>query len=1039
MSTPLHKACAGNKPGHLSAVKQLLKGAADVHALNKWRETPLLTAANHGQAAAVEALLDSGADPCRCTDTGWSPLSIAAYKGHDDVVELLLEKDAPTEEADPTLSALLQAATKGLPNTVELLLRHGADHTVTTKKGDTALSILVEQNLIDAAVEMVTEYKASVPRCSRDRKKVQRARLLINLRIKQQKEGGEYSKYDDDSDQDDSDEGSGSALALHDSTGSPNGSTGSKKKKKKKGKNSLGLEQKAKAAEEALLLELEQEDAKAQKEEATATSKRNKKKKKKDRDRQQKLEQETLRKEKEEKETLERDNQRRVKEEKERKVRDAKAKEQRELEMKEAGERQKKAAARQKENEEKEKKRLGQEKREQEKREKERQDREQRDAEKLEQDRLDGEKLAKERAAQQKALAKKQEVNSSTSQTTSKRGWETPNVGGTAESNSSNESSLPLQTGNGVVKVTVEDQLENMANGVVGFLGFDSVSNNAANDTPGSMVTDVSTETMDQTVPVTKPQQHVEPAPLSLFRQDKVSELLRRSSSEHPLASIGSHVVQTVLYKWIVRASYNSVPFLDPLIPSWTDKDMLVGFLQRQFILESVVNGIAPNIEMMKEAGSVFADLCTSLANEVVKYRKQFVEAYPNDFSDLTLSMTASEIVATNGSRVVAIDWNGRSKVYVPTAAFQHIRSRYIGPSKSLLSSVFALVKRYETMRMILHKTELDCHLSASTLTALARELKVRTELWANPLSVFDNNHFCGLFADIDTLFGGFSPFIEQNNAVQMFLEKEGGSVALLPSLDSTTASRFTQRVVNILEATEGKGVPVSFVIFLPMQAFGNLSTSPVAEDLELLDPRLLQPRQTFIRHFELLRPGQHSFQHGDAAGESKTKTCNTGSIMLILQNDSGRAHFPVNEQSITNIVRSMSVNNFMSGNDCVGSSAPAPTFQSFGAANVSNSNSIPSSPIAAQQSLSSFDAVGDIGNARSNNGARRGRFFDLVDDGDDDFANAEAMVSGMLSSLDISMFQDNTSEEVDIEAISLMGFGNPNDVNSSRQTGRFG
>merc|ERR1712127_119142 len=137
--------------------------------------------------------------------------------------KLLLEEGAPTEEADPTLSALLQAATKGLPDTVELLLRHGADHTVTTKKGDTALSILVEQNLIDAAVEMVTEYKASVPRCSRDRKKVQRARLLINLRVKQQqREGlinGHMDSDDDDSEQDESDDGSKSA--LHASNESP--------------------------------------------------------------------------------------------------------------------------------------------------------------------------------------------------------------------------------------------------------------------------------------------------------------------------------------------------------------------------------------------------------------------------------------------------------------------------------------------------------------------------------------------------------------------------------------------------------------------------------------------------------------------------------------------------------------------------------------------------------------------------------------------------------------------------------------------------
>merc|ERR1712032_332888 len=231
-STPLHKACAGSKPGHLEAVKLLLESHADVHALNKWRETPLLTAANHGQGTAVEQLLLAGADPCKCTDTGWSPLSIAAYKGHDEVVKLLLEEGAPTEEADPTLSALLQAATKGLPDTVELLLRYGADHTVTTKKGDTALSIFVEQNLIDAAVEMVTEYKASVPRCSRDRKKVQRARLLINLRVKrQQKEGllsGDFNS-DDDSDQDESDFCDDvSNYALHDFNGSSKAATPSR-------------------------------------------------------------------------------------------------------------------------------------------------------------------------------------------------------------------------------------------------------------------------------------------------------------------------------------------------------------------------------------------------------------------------------------------------------------------------------------------------------------------------------------------------------------------------------------------------------------------------------------------------------------------------------------------------------------------------------------------------------------------------------------------------------------------------------------------
>jgi len=55
---------------------------------------------------------------------------------------------------------------------------------------------------------MVTEYKASVPRCSRDRKKVQRTRVLINLRVKRQQKEGLLSgdlNSDNDSDQDESD------------------------------------------------------------------------------------------------------------------------------------------------------------------------------------------------------------------------------------------------------------------------------------------------------------------------------------------------------------------------------------------------------------------------------------------------------------------------------------------------------------------------------------------------------------------------------------------------------------------------------------------------------------------------------------------------------------------------------------------------------------------------------------------------------------------------------------------------------------------
>ena len=53
---------------------------------------------------------------------------------------------------------------------------------------------------------------------------------------------------------------------------------------------------------------------------------------------------------------------------------------------------------------------------------------------------------------------------------------------------------------------------------------------------------------------------------------------------------------------------------------------------------------------------------------------------------------------------------------------------------------------------------------------------------------------------------------------------------------------------------------------------------------------------------------------------------------------------------------------------------------------------------------------------------SRLGRVVDLVDDGDDDFNE----VSKMVNELSVSMFQNNPSQDVDIEAISLgfLGIG---------------
>ena len=66
--------------GSMQVLELLLEKGADGNACNKWRETPLLIAANNGHKAAVEALLKHGADPSLCSEAGWSALTFAAHK-----------------------------------------------------------------------------------------------------------------------------------------------------------------------------------------------------------------------------------------------------------------------------------------------------------------------------------------------------------------------------------------------------------------------------------------------------------------------------------------------------------------------------------------------------------------------------------------------------------------------------------------------------------------------------------------------------------------------------------------------------------------------------------------------------------------------------------------------------------------------------------------------------------------------------------------------------------------------------------------------
>lgn len=1012
-----------------------MNGGADVHALNKWRETPLLTAANHGQSGAVDALLQNGADPCKCTDTGWSPLSIAAYKGHDEVVRLLLEEGAPTEEDDPTLSALLQAATKGLSGTVELLLRHGADHTVTTKKGDTALSILVEQNLIDAAVEMVTGYNASIPRCSRDRKKVQRARLLINLRMKQlEREGrnageGSTDEEETDEEQDSSKQAQHCQDDMTEFSAAAPVSKSAKKRKKKKS-NRVSAEEKARAAEEALLLELEQEESKAEKHKANANSKRKKKKERKAKEREQKLKEENARREQQEQENRERVRIRKEKEDQERKERELQlrhAREQQEREKKKKMEQEVFLAAEHKE------------------REKERQKREQRV------------KLTAEQAVDDSTSngfhGKVDKASTSTRQR--------PTSIRSGKGNGASPSpkiAQPVTTGNRRWETTKKTKSPSRA---VALLTHTNPLEHtpASNTTLKSVLTPRSvwkseqphfsppppgdtnpsankadpivTSLEDTSTCSPLASEEVEHPAIALFRRDKVAELLARCSQA--LAMPDDTMLKRIFYRWSVRATHDSSPTLDSVIPSWTDTHRVVAFFQRQLIAESRrTSSLSASMEALKETGSLIAMYCQSIAAEVDNFRCRIEKHLPKDWTDSALGMTATNGPMGRNGAMVTVSWANRAQVFISAETFGALRERHVGAPSRFLAACFMAKLWYDTRRLILGGTTMDFRLSPRSKQCLSVVAGVSAELWSDPFNSENGNVFWGTSESVDSLFGGQKPFGKDQLGGEEVLAKHGGSLSVLLPMDANVASSYVQRMTDILKKTQRTNVPVTFFVVAHADCFHDLPTGLSLDDLRRLDPRLADGCQGFVSCSQLLQGGNHTFGQGDEMGVEVI--CNTTSLFVVLQNDAGRTDVDTSQSTIANIIGSLSFQ----------SQVEDPMVTSLGISNDSNGTplathgsyfeSLP--PISPDPHRIVRAEIGAIGGAPlshpfspssdsvSRVSRNRGRLFDLVDNGEEDDVD---LVSGMLNNLDVGLFQNNNvGSDVDIEAISLMGIGGP-------------
>ena len=585
---------------------------------------------------------------------------------------------------------------------------------------------------------------------------------------------------------------------------------------------------------------------------------------------------------------------------------------------------------------------------------------------------------------------------------------------------------------------SVDDQLANMANDVLGFLDFDPQPappqqssyqeyRGGYSSRPNSAITPpVSAPAAPQIPSVASagathsslfmPPMSIELPSVSTFRLEKLNELFRRcsdarSSPNNPLRVIDEHTLRVVIYRWIIRASHGVESFLDPVIPSWEDEEFLKAFLQRQFISESrrsiddtryKVN--VPSIEVLRDAGAAMSELCLSLAKEVSLFRSKCMQQVPSNWSDADINISGIQ----EGDFVI-IEWSGKFRMSIPFSLFTSMARRYIGEQNRLMAAVFSAVRRHEIIAAIADQTNMISHLPSLIVDSLSKGLGANLETWSDSVSVHGNNSFCTMFPDVDAAFGGLPPFAKEKGGGESVLIRAGGSVIVVAPPENATASQCIRKVIDLVEASPNN--PLSFCAILSSDCFVNASAALSVDDLRTLDPRLCGEQNSFISYFEEIPAGVSSLSK-------------SSSMFMLIQNEPGRRLFPPHPSVMDSIrctMRSdlMIINNVPASPSysAISTGFDSSTFPSM----PQNSYSVQENPFATNL----FSVAGGGGGAGNRGRGHRGRLFDLV--GEEDAEEDQGMnILPMLDSLNVDdMFgHSNTNEDIDIEAISLMGIG---------------
>ncbi|MDR9437511.1 MAG: ankyrin repeat domain-containing protein [Thiohalophilus sp.] len=139
--------------GEVTEVRRLLDKGVEVDARDNCSWTPLMRAAQNGHLVVVQELLQAGADINAKDKDGYHALTAVVITNQVAMLDYLLEQGIALDIQDDERgwTALMWAANEGRREMVEILLANGADRTVQSVDGKTALDLAEEHQHVKIA------------------------------------------------------------------------------------------------------------------------------------------------------------------------------------------------------------------------------------------------------------------------------------------------------------------------------------------------------------------------------------------------------------------------------------------------------------------------------------------------------------------------------------------------------------------------------------------------------------------------------------------------------------------------------------------------------------------------------------------------------------------------------------------------------------------------------------------------------------------------------------------------------------------------